>query len=247
MNTPQPESIIDGLSACIHGFGLLFKFKLKRYLLLPLLINIIIFGLLFIAGIYLMLDLTAGASHWLPSWLTWLSWLAWPLFIISFGAFFIYGFTYLANLIAAPFNGLLAEKIYAQLTGNLPAAEASELSWRMIKRLVKRQAKVLLYYLPRVLLCWLLFIIPIINIIAALLLFVFHARTIALQYFDYPIDLSGQDFLATRQYLKQERMPTHGFGAVVLICSYVPILNLVIMPAAVCGATWYFARHSAKS
>ena len=44
---------------------------------------------------------------WLPEWLHWLDWLPWPLFgIIVFGAVF-FGFSLVANLIAAPFNGRL--------------------------------------------------------------------------------------------------------------------------------------------
>ena len=41
---------------------------------------------------------------WLPEWLRWLDWLLWPLFgIIVFGAVF-FGFSLVANLIAAPFH-----------------------------------------------------------------------------------------------------------------------------------------------
>jgi CysZ protein len=46
-----------------------------------------------------------------------------------------------------------------------------------------------------------------------------------------------------RTRIASERLTTYGFGAAVMLGSMVPLLNLVIMPAAVCGATLYWTER----
>ncbi len=57
---------------------------------------------------------------YVPDWLQWLSYLLWPLAVISVLLVFGYSFSTIANWIAAPFNGLLAEQLEARLTGATP-------------------------------------------------------------------------------------------------------------------------------
>lgn len=40
-----------------------------------------------------------------------------------------------------------------------------------------------------------------------------------------------------RQALRQNKLTNLQFGALVSLCTMVPLLNLLIMPVAVCGAT----------
>jgi CysZ protein len=67
------------------------------------------------------------AGSWIPSlmshvpdWLQWLNYLLWPVVVISVLLVFGYFFSTIANWIAAPFNGLLAEQLEARLTGATP-------------------------------------------------------------------------------------------------------------------------------
>lgn len=62
-------------------------------------------------------DWVPQLMSYIPSWLQWLSYLLWPLMVISLLLVFSYLFSTLANIIAAPFNGLLAEQLEASLTG----------------------------------------------------------------------------------------------------------------------------------
>jgi hypothetical protein len=48
-------------------------------------------------------------------WLQWLNYLLWPVAVISVLLVFGYFFSTIANWIAAPFNGLLAEQLEARL------------------------------------------------------------------------------------------------------------------------------------
>ena len=48
-------------------------------------------------------------------------WILWILFAAAYALAVFYGFTLIANLIAAPFNAMLAARVEEKLTGALPA------------------------------------------------------------------------------------------------------------------------------
>ena len=59
----------------------------------------------------------------------------------------------------------------------------------------------------------------------------------AIQYCDYPFDNHKVSFADMRQALAQRRIHNLSFGTGVSLCTMVPVLNFLIMPIAVCGAT----------
>ncbi|MCP5459961.1 MAG: EI24 domain-containing protein, partial [Gammaproteobacteria bacterium] len=65
----------------------------------------------------------------------------------------------------------------------------------------------------------------------------FSIWMLALQYADYPMSNHGLRFREQRRLLSQRRMLALGFGSAVLLMTLVPILNFLVMPAAVIGAT----------
>src|SRR5690606_26506204 len=65
----------------------------------------------------------------------------------------------------------------------------------------------------------------------------------AVQYIDYPADnhkMSWGDMLA---WLREKRWQSLGFGGIVYLGLLVPLLNLLVMPAAVAGATVFWVRE----
>ena len=46
----------------------------------------------------------------LPGWLDWLRYILWPLFAVAAVLVTFFTFSLVANLVASPFNGLLAER-----------------------------------------------------------------------------------------------------------------------------------------
>ncbi len=105
--------ITKGASYVIKGFGLLKLEGVKRYVVIPTLINIILF-----AGAiwYGTEQFDSLLDQYLPSWLEWLEFVLWPLFVIASLLIVFFAFTLVANIFGAPFNGVLAEKIEAQLS-----------------------------------------------------------------------------------------------------------------------------------
>jgi len=71
----------------------------------------------------------------------------------------------------------------------------------------------------------------------------FQAVYRLLLYIDYPADnnqMSWQDMIA---WLRQKRWQCLGFGGVTYLALMIPFVNLVMMQAAVAGATLFWVRE----
>ncbi|MBV1873537.1 MAG: sulfate transporter CysZ [Gammaproteobacteria bacterium] len=228
----------DGFSYLFKGLMLLNKPGIRIFVIIPLLINILIFSSVFgVAGYYFTEGLDYLLSK-LPEWLSFLYWVIMPLFASA--VLFIVGYTFniVANIIGAPFNGFLAEKIEEHLRGNRPPETMgfTELI-AIIPHSLKREFDKLAYYLPRLLLLILLTLIPGLNILAPFMWFVMGAWMLAIQYSDFPMDNNKISFAEMKRLLKQERLNSIGFGTTVAIALSIPVINFLVMPAAVAGAT----------
>lgn len=149
LRADQPPK--TGLGYFIYGAQLCFKPGIRRFVILPLLTNIILFGgSLF----YLYSNLSGWLDNWLgtlPDMLSWLSYLLLPLLGITIIATFSYFFSTVANWIAAPFNGLLAEKLEIKLTGQGPTDQNLFSLIKDTPRILHREWIKLKYYLPKAL------------------------------------------------------------------------------------------------
>ena len=218
------------------GFKLLSKPGVRAFVLIPLIIN----ALLFMGAIYVLGHYFGGWMEqllgWLPDWLSFIESVLWLLFAILLLVVVAFTFTVLANLIAAPFNGFLAEAVERHLTGRVanPAQRSlmAEIGRSMARELLKMR-----YYLPRLLGLVVLSFIPLLNSVSPLLWALFSIWMMALQYLDYPMDNNGVAFPSMRKLLAQRRLTTVGFGGSVLLVTMVPVVNWVVMPSAVAGAT----------
>ena len=228
----------NSIQYLLDGWHLIRQPGLRLFVILPLLTNLLLFS----GGVYYLFSsldaMTQSILSKLPEWLAWLSYLIWPLAIISAMLVFFFLFGILANLIAAPFNGLLAEQVEARLTGQ-PAPDSSVASLlKDIPRIFAREWQKLKYYLPRALLCLLLFWIPVLGqTVAPIIWFALSAWMAVIQYCDYPFDNHKIPFNQMKQSLGQHKWHNMGFGALITCCTMIPVLNFFIMPIAVCGAT----------
>ena len=119
MSQPKNHAIADsGAGYFIKGFELIRKKGIRRFVFIPLSINLIMFSIAFYSMFLQLEHYMEILNQWLPEWLNWLSVVIWPLAIITVLVVFSFIFTTIANWISAPFNGLLSEKIEAILTGN---------------------------------------------------------------------------------------------------------------------------------
>lgn len=235
---PMPPANFSGLHYLAQGYRLVSRPGIKRFVILPLLVNILLFGGFFWWIFNHMGDWIATMMSHVPYWLQWLSYLIWPVALLSVLLVSSFLFSTLANLIASPFNGLLAEQAEAHLTGKKPPETSVVALAKDIPRILLREGAKFAYYLPRALVLLLLYLIPGLGqTLAPIIWFLFSAWMMAVQYNDYPFDNHKVSFRLMRQALKQHRGCQIQFGALVSLFTLIPLLNLVIMPIAVCGAT----------
>ena len=230
-----------------RGLKMLWHPQLRLFIIIPVLINMILLILLLTTSVHYFNVLALWLLHFLPSWLAWLSWLLWLLFIITSIVIFAYLFTVISNIIAAPFNGLLAEKVQILVTGEISNQPTTwQATAKDIPRSIARAGKTFLYYLPRALVCFMLLFVPLLQMIVPIIWFIFNAWMMSIQYLDYPMDNNKISFHDMLKKLSQKRLANLSFGCCVLLATMIPILNLVIMPAAVIGATIFWLEQYQK-
>jgi CysZ protein len=170
--------------------------------------------------------------------------LLWLIFGVGALVAVFYTFTAIANLLASPFNGLLAEQVERIQTGRAPDSGMS--IWKEVAIAPAQEIRKLLYFLIWAIPLLVLFLIPVINVAAPFVWAAFSAWMLTLQYVDYPLGNRGMRFADQRALMRGNRQLSLGFGAVVLVLTMIPVVNFVAMPAAVVGATFLsldYLRH----
>lgn len=224
------------VTCLLQGAKLLKHPALRKYLLIPLFINIVLYTGAFVLGYH---SVSSLIHQFIPDWLSWLNWILWPLFFISFLVIGFFTFTLLANLIAAPYYSQLSAKTLQIITGqDKPLADTP---W---DKVFIGELRRIGYLLARILPLLLLFLIPVVNLIAPVLWALFAAWGIAMEFMAYPLEGRGLAFPEQKQFLQQSRWGVLSFGGVIGMALTLPIINLLIGQAAVIGATIYVHQLS---
>lgn len=236
--------VLSGPDYLREGLKLVLSPGLRLFVLLPLTINLILFVALIGFAVRQFNGWLASLMGSLPGWLSFLDFLLWPLFVVLLLLMVFFTFTLLANIIAAPFNGFLAEKVEVVVRGEdtFPPFSWNELL-AMVPRTLKRELRKLSYFLPRAIGLLILSLIPGLNLIATPLWLLFGVWMMAVQYIDYPCDnhkVSWDDMLA---WLRAKRWQSLGFGGITYVALLIPFVNILMMPAAVAGATLFWVRE----
>ncbi len=234
----MPANPIGGAGYLLRGMRLIMQLGLRRFVLLPLLINILLFFAAIWYGVSRFEFFLAWMESRIPPWLHWLDWVLWPMFVLVLVILVLYSFTLVANLLASPFNGLLAEKVELYLTGR-PLHEGG--GWKkalitLVPALLDELSKLLFAALVAVPFL-ILFLIPGINLAAPVLWFLYTAWILTLEYSDYPMGNHGLRFREMRARLCRKRVLGLGFGTATAGLTMVPVVNFIVMPSAVAGAT----------
>ena len=223
----------------LQGLKVLSNPGYRRFIFIPLLANLVFFILLttFMFGVFS--DSVLWVTDWLPSWMNFMGWFIW--FILGSVFFIVYGFSFsiITNIFAAPFNGMLAEKIQRDMGMDLPKGESLA---SLITRTLVRELSKLMYFiwygiwvtLGLVVLAW----IPLLNLLVPVLAFAWGAWCLAIQYLDYAADNNQQSFIDLRKDTKKSMFNTLTFGGCIAFLMMIPVVNIFVMPVAVAGATY---------
>ena len=234
---------VAGANYLLRGLGLLLKPGIRAYVVIPLLINSAIFISLIYFGGQQFSEFLDWIMPELPEWLQWLSWLMWLVFGMSALLIVFFTFSLLCNLVGAPFNGLLAEAVERHITGGTNKGSASTGLIANIIPALANEAKKIVYLIAWSIPFLILFLIPVVNLAAPFLWFMFTAWILAIEYGDYPMGNHDILFPVQRTLLRSQTLRTLGFGSAVGIATLIPIANFIVMPAAVAGATIYWCEQ----
>ena len=228
-------SIISGFFLPFQGLRQIIAPGLRRFVLVPLLVNLIIFSTLAYVGVHYF---EVVLDAWLPesSWLAYLRWLFWLLFALTYAVMLFFTFTLLANLIAAPFNSLLAARVEERLTGALPPEDRTSLIKTIAPTITSEIGK-LGYLITRAIPLLILMLVPGLNLLASVGWLLFGAWFLAVEYADYPMANHALNGSKQRERLRARRFKSLAFGAGVTVMMLIPVLQFAAMPAAVAGAT----------
>lgn len=243
------QDFLRGLAFVSRGFALLRARGLRRFVVVPIALNVVIFGgLLWLGGAYYeaLLDwLLPGAAALGEGWagevlgalVTVLRWLLWPLFVLAGAIAMFYSFTAVANLVSAPFNGMLSARVDERRSGRMPDAVAERgLVVETLGAITDELRKIghfALLALPLLILS----LVPVVNLLAPPLWAIYGAWILALEYCDYPLGNRGLAFSEQRVLLRRRRAVHLGLGTGLLGMTLVPVLNLLAMPTGVIAAT----------
>jgi len=210
--------------------------RLWKYVLVPFLINTLVFSL----AVWLGLDffnnqveaMIPGGDAWY--WAV-LYYFLWVVAVLLTAVLVFFSFTVVGNLIASPFNDLLSEKTELVLRGS---AEGVSFSLKEIGRiLIDESKKLVVFVLGMILLLLLNFIPGIGTLIYSVLSFLFTVYFLAIQYTSYVFGRKGQGFREQRRFIAGRNFMAFGFGTGVLCLLAIPFLQFFCIPLAVVGAT----------
>lgn len=231
--------IIESFLAPVRGFGVLMNHPdLVRYMLIPWIVTLVFVISAMAVFQFAVPDLftyvwqvpDGNLLRWLHAVLSWGFWLVLSVLAVFVGVL-------VGQVAAAPAYVSLAERTRKHLSGELPDQE-SGLYAELVQPIVGESIKLGLFLVLQGLL--LLFnLVP--GVGTVLYLLVSSLTTmfwIALEFFDYVLDTEGP--LTTRErmrYVLQHYPVTMSFAAGMFLILTIPVINIVLAPIGVLGAT----------
>jgi len=242
------KGFLQGIKHALSGFSLITKKGIRPFVVLPLLINIVVFSLAIWLSWSQFNSLMDSLLGWLPGWLSWLQWLLWPLFSALILIAVYYSFTIVANLIAAPFNSLLAERVEQKLNGlPVPELQGYKALIGTIGKTMSSEIRKVFYMLKWLPLLLIISIIPVVNFIAPFAWGIYGAWMLSLQYTDFAMGNHQLYIKEELPLLRKNRSMALGFGGMLTILMMIPIVNFFVMPVGVAGGTAFWVKKLSLS
>ncbi len=245
MSSAADPGLVAGAKAIPGALGFLRgRRELWPFCVVPLLLNLCVFGLAIAAFVVYLDPLVAAVSETFEvtdpeAWYEWL-WvgplrlLAWAvrwMLIVIFAWAVYFLFAVIGTVIASPFLDILSARVERTITGGVVAPSGGVL------RALGAEARRALFFLG-VQLGWIaLALVPGMQPFSALGLFVTSALFLPLEYTSYVLDRRSVRFAEQRVWLWSHRRAMFGFGATAFASFLVPGLNFLCLPLLVTAGT----------
>jgi len=232
----QPFRAIDFL---LHQRGV------KRYAVLPLLANVLVYGLVVAGAVWLLWDVELqvpvwefwwGVGEWLSAAINWtLRTLKWVFAVPIIAAVCYFTFTTVGMIIAAPLNDILSEKVEQVVCHG---RKGSSLPLRLTPAATLLGLMDALFIAARQLF-WTILVLPLLllPVIGFLPLFIVGAYFAGLGFLDVSM---ARNFLRNRHkkpYFDRNRYEMLGLGVAMQLLFYIPFVGLLMLPVGVTAGT----------
>ena len=250
----SPIGFARGLSYVLRGMRFVYVQhpKLARYWVFPILITVLALGAVFYgAGSYY--DDLGGAvwSLFPESWNDVTGWvggllsaLRWLIELIAGILITLLGLVLvlvLSSVVAAPFNDALSEAVEHILTGeSAPPFSLSRMVADIVRTIRLELLKVLVYLAVVGPMFLASFIIPGVGQVLSLVGFALTAVYLGIDYVDWPAARRNWSVRDRVAFTRRQLPAVAGFGTGVWVLLFIPLVNLLFMPAAVAGGTMLF-------
>ncbi len=251
------KDLIHGANYVRKGFILLKNPELLMFLIIPSAAGLIALGFLAWTSITYLSHAWEWITNLFPEWLFtiifWATkllpqWIVYTLkFLVWLSCAFLFGltFTTLTLFFSSPFNGLLAEKTEQLLNKREDVSQESYLTiLTSIPRSITRELSKLMHYFKLVLAVIFIGFIPFLNSLAPILWLLIGAWMMYIHFLDYPMDNHNYNIRCVRQLGRANLTLSLGFGGMVSILATIPIINILVIPSAVIGATIFWCENS---
>ncbi len=213
---------------------------LIKYSIAPMLINLLIYGSVFIFSYNWLMG---SLEKWLGIENTevgfWLKFLHTALLIVGFllVLFVCYLlFTILGNIITAPFNEEISQRVEEIVTTGNAAHKMG--FWEDAYISIKGEVQKLIFYLLILLLIFCLNIIPVAgSVLSAIIGVIFSSFYNALDFLDYPMTRKKMRFRDKLKVTSKGKLVTYGFGFTAFLLMFLPVVNVFMKPILVAAGT----------
>jgi len=249
--------LITGATYPLRAIALLFKRpSLWKYLIIPILVNLLLGGLLYGGFLYwgwqgveiLTKELSQNLDQLiadLPQWLSFLEYIilfvSWLLrAILTIILFVIIGFVLLqfGSIIGSPWYGQLSEQVEKVRLGSVTVIDVG--IFKDIARALLFEVKKLLLALGVGLILFLIGFIPAVGgIVTTVGSITLTATLVCLDFFDSPLERRRFSFRDKLKTIYRNLPASGSFSLLCLVLISVPLLNLITIPLCVMSGTLF--------
>lgn len=227
--------MFNGAASLLGGFGRLFGRSELRSIVWRIALMLLVLMLGVMAGVFGLAEYLAGL--WLPEGDAWywqvLSWLVWSLAVLLALFTGAISFTVLGSVAVAPWLEVLAARTEALQRGE-PIADADNGWVKPVLQSLSNAVRPLFGLLMMGLLALAVIWLPVVGQVAAMLIWGYAGiRFLNFELLDVPASRRGWSFEKRKQSLAARRMYWLGFGGAGMALMLVPVINLLVLPAAV--------------
>ncbi|MEF3078317.1 EI24 domain-containing protein [Winogradskyella poriferorum] len=233
------QDIFRGLQVYTDAYGLISKLKLWKYFVIPVIISVVVFAMIFVSAY----GLSDNLGEWMAGIWIWETGKATFTAISTFIAgivIFAIGLILYKHIIMAlssPFMSPVSEKIEAYFTGkpakNYVSTNFSKQLVRGIRIGLRNLSKELLYTLPILILK----LIPVVNIFSTVLLFLVQAYYAGFANMDYTLERHFK-YKESVAFIRQHRGLAIGNGIGFLLLLLIPVVGVIlVLPLSVTSAS----------